>query len=245
MIEINRIYCGNCLKLMEQIEDESIDCVLTSPPYNIGMNYDFYNDNLNWDEYYNFINKWLEFTFRILKNSGRLIIVLPENKKEPIYQKIINLAINVGFNYHINIVWYKNKITNRSAWGSWLSPSAPMVQPPFEYITILYKGNYKKEDKIDKISDLTKKEFIEWTFGLWTIKDGDRIKGHPATFPIELPKRCIKLFTYVDDLILDTFCGCGSVPIMCKLLNRRFIGIELSKEYCDIANKRLAQEVLI
>jgi len=115
-------------------------------------------------------------------------------------------------------------------------------------ILVLYKKNWKKSSgsrKNDKkISDITKSEFIAWTNGLWTFPGQSKIGagGHPAPFPVELPKRCIKLFSFVGDVILDPFMGSGTTMIASILHNRKGVGIEIDNEYCEIAKKRIFEE---
>jgi len=129
--------------------------------------------------------------------------------------------------------------------GSWLSASAPYVIAPVELILILYKDKWKKNDR--KNSDISKEEFIEWTNGLWTFHGQNKkgAGGHPAPFPIELPRRCIKLFSYVGDIVFDPFLGSGTTLIAAYLNNRKGIGVEVDKDYCDIAIKRLKNEAKI
>jgi site-specific DNA-methyltransferase (adenine-specific) len=106
-------------------------------------------------------------------------------------------------------------------------------------VVVLYKKEWKKTSGSLK-SDITKEEFMNWTNGVWNFSGESKIKiGHPAPFPVELPKRCIKLFTYVEDIVLDPFLGSGSTLLACLDTNRRGIGIEIDKNYCDLAKKRL------
>jgi len=117
------------------------------------------------------------------------------------------------------------------------------VIAPVEMIAVLYKKRWKKVSG-SKRSDITKKEFIEWTNGVWTFTGESKTRiGHPAPFPVELPKRCIKLFTFVGDSVLDPFVGSGSTLIACALTNRKGIGVEIDKNYCEIAKNRLIKEL--
>src|SRR3989338_10941915 len=155
---------------------------------------------------------------------------------------ITSIAKKIGYKYHSTIIWNEGNISRRTAWGSWLSASAPYVIAPVELIVVLYKKDWKKNEK--KISDIKKQEFIDWTNGLWTFPGQSKkgAGGHPAPFPIELPKRCIKLFSFVDDVVLDPFMGSGSTLIAAHLHNRNGIGVEIDKRYCDIAIERLHHE---
>ncbi|MGQ9848271.1 MAG: DNA-methyltransferase, partial [Bacteroidales bacterium] len=176
-----------------------------------------------------------------------LNIPLDKNKggQQSVYADIVSIAKRIGFKYHSTIVWNEQNISRRTAWGSWLSATAPYVIAPVEMIVILYKKRWKKTSGSRK-SDITKEEFIEWTNGVWTFMGESKTKvSHPAPFPIELPKRCIKLFTFVGDIVLDPFLGSGSTLIACALTGRFGIGIEIDKDYCEIAKNRLIKEAQI
>ena len=140
----------------------------------------------------------------------------------------------------------KGNISRRTAWGSFMSASAPYVIAPVEMILVLYKGSWKRERE-GKENDITSKEFLKWTYGSWLF-NGQHKKnagGHPAPFPVELPQRCMKLFSFVGDVVLDPFVGSGSTLIATYLNKRKGIGIDISKEYCDIAINRLQIEANI
>lgn len=230
-----RLIQGDCLNVLPTLGDKYVDLIVTSPPYNIGKNYKNYDDSKPFDAYYGFTEKWIQACFVVLKNNGRFVLNLPENPKEPIYQRIVNIACRVGFQYLVNVIWYKKGVRNRQAWGSWLSPSAPMIIPPFEYITVFYKGEYKKHGGE---SDISKSEFINYTFGWWDFGSAKVDVDHPSSFPEELPKRCIKLFSYINDIVLDPFLGSGTTMKVAQDLRRSCIGIEISPDYCELARRR-------
>ncbi|HPU24181.1 MAG TPA: site-specific DNA-methyltransferase, partial [Candidatus Kapabacteria bacterium] len=132
--------------------------------------------------------------------------------------------------------------SRRTAWGSWLSAAAPYVIAPVELIVVLFKGEWKKTTG-SKISDISKDDFMKWTNGLWTFNGESKKRiGHPAPFPIELPYRCIKLFSYVDDLVLDPFAGSGTTLIAANNTNRYSIGLEIDIKYCELAKNRIINE---
>lgn len=150
-----------------------------------------------------------------------------------------NCLEKAGFKYRTKIVWNKNQITSRTAWGSFKSPSNPNILSPFEYILVFYKDSPKKEGDKSKI-DITKEEFIEWTNGIWSIGcESKKRVNHPAPYPEELCRRLIKFFSYVDDVILDPFMGSGTTAVACVNTNRRYIGFELDKNYFKIICDRL------
>lgn len=242
------IYNDDFLKT-NYIERNSIDLIVTSPPYNVDIRYNSYDDKIPYNIYLEFTEKWLENAYQLLKDDGRFCLNIPLDKnkggQQSVYADIITIAKKIGFKYHSTIVWNEQNISRRTAWGSWLSAAAPYVIAPVEMIAILYKKNWKKISGSGK-SDLTKQEFVEWTNGVWTFSGESKTKiGHPAPFPIELPKRCIKLFTFIGDTVLDPFMGSGTSLIACVLTNRKGIGIEIDKNYCELAKNRLLKEALV
>ena len=240
-----KIICEDVL-LTNKISNESVDLIVTSPPYNLDIKYNSHNDKITYKKYLEFSYKWLSRCFEWLKDDGRLCLNIPLDKNKEGQQSVgadlTIIAKKIGYKYHSTIIWNEGNISRRTAWGSWLSASAPYVIAPVELIVVLYKKDWKKNEK--KISDIKKQEFIDWTNGLWTFPGQSKkgAGGHPAPFPIELPKRCIKLFSFVDDVVLDPFMGSGSTLIAAASNNRKSIGIDIDAEYCAIAKKRIIAE---
>jgi site-specific DNA-methyltransferase (adenine-specific) len=227
----------------DAIATNSIDLIVTSPPYNVGVQYESSKDDTSYSEYLEFTRKWLGRCFEFLKDDGRLCLNIPLDKnkggQQSVGADITTIAKQVGFQYHATIVWNEGNISRRTAWGSWMSARTPFVIAPVELIVVLYKKHWRKVSGSGK-SDITRDEFIQWTNGLWTFKGESKKKiGHPAPFPIELPKRCIKFFSFVGDTILDPFVGSGTTLIAASMLNRIGIGIEIETEYCKLAKNRL------
>jgi len=234
------------------IEEDSIDLVVTSPPYNVDIVYGVYRDDIPYDKYLEFTEKWLAKALELVKPDGRLCLNIPLDKSrgrdeegfQSVYADVVEIAKRVGWRYFTTIVWNEGNISRRTAWGSWCSASAPYVIAPVEVVVVMYKERWKKDRQ--GISDITREEFIEWTNGLWSFPGENPKKvGHPAPFPVELPKRCIKLFTYVNDVVLDPFLGSGTTLIAANLSGRRGIGVEIDRKYCDTAVQRLKREASI
>ncbi|MCD6478254.1 MAG: site-specific DNA-methyltransferase [Candidatus Aenigmarchaeota archaeon] len=233
----------------DEIENNSIDLIVTSPPYNVDIKYNSHNDKLSYKEYLEFSRRWLTRCYEWLKEDGRFCLNIPLDKNKGGQQSVgadlTTIAKQIGFKYHSTIVWNEGNISRRTAWGSWLSASAPYVIAPVELIVVLYKKRWKKTSGSKK-SDVTREEFMEWTNGLWTFSGESKKKiGHPAPFPIELPKRCIKLFSFVGDTVLDPFMGSGTTLIAAYQLRRKGIGIEIDRNYCELAMERLIKEARI
>lgn len=243
------IYNDDILKI-KSIPRDSVDLIVTSPPYNVDIHYNSHKDNLTYDEYLEFTQKWIKKCFELAKEEGRFLLNIPLDKnkggQKPVGADITKIAKDAGWKYHSTIIWNEGNISRRTAWGSYMSASAPYVIAPVELILVLYKGSWKKTGGSRK-NDITKQEFMDWTNGVWAFSGQSKKEagGHPAAFPIELPKRCIKLFSFVGDTVLDPFLGSGSTLIAVRLHNRKGIGVDIDRDYCNIAIKRLLQEAKI
>lgn len=243
------IYKDDILKIAD-IPKSSVDLIITSPPYNVDIHYNSHKDDLSYNEYLEFTKKWIKKCYGLARDDGRFCLNIPLDKnkggQQAVCADITNTARKVGWNYHSTIIWNEGNISRRTAWGSWMSASAPYVIAPVEVILVLYKKSWKKNNG-RKESDITKQEFMDWTNGVWTFNGQSKkgAGGHPAAFPIELPKRCMKLLSFVGDTILDPFLGSGSTLIAASLLKRKGIGVDIDKRYCDIAVDRLRQEAKI
>jgi len=232
----------------DYIKPGTIDLIVTSPPYNVDIRYESYRDDIPYEKYLEFTEKWLRKAYDLLKEDGRMCLNIPLDKSkgrgeegfQSVYVDIVSIAKKIGWKYFSTIIWNEQNISRRTAWGSWLSASAPYVIAPVEMIVVMYKKRWEKRHKGK--SDITRNEFIEWTNGVWNFPGENRRKiGHPAPFPIELPRRCIKLFSYVGDVVLDPFLGSGTTLIACLKLNRRGIGVEIEPKYCELSVKRLKE----
>ena len=239
---MDRIICGDCISTMYEMRAESVDLIVTSPPYNVGIKYDNYDDSRPFDEYYSWCKDWLASCYKVLKNNRRIAINVLLNVgnsrigRDVPSVRFCNLLERVGFNLNNIVVWEDSNRPTLTAWGSWKSASAPYIYCPHEVIIIASKGNWKREDK--GVSDITGDEFKKWVQGTWKFSP-QRSKTFPVPFPEELPKRCIKLLSYVDDVVLDPFCGAGTTCLAAKKLNRRYVGIDVSSYYCKLARNRL------
>jgi site-specific DNA-methyltransferase (adenine-specific) len=240
------LFQGDCLN-QNTFDNEFIDLIVTSPPYNVGIEYSSNDDTLTYQQYLKFTKKWITNCYHWSLPEARFLLNIPLDKNKggqhSVGANITTIAQQVGWKYHSTIVWNEQNMSRRTAWGSWLSASAPYVIAPVELIVVLYKDAWKKT-RGSKKSDITKEEFIAWTNGVWTFNGESRKKiGHPAPFPRELPRRCIKLFSYVDDLVFDPFCGSGTTLIEAGLNNRRGVGLELDEKYCELARQRIIKEI--
>jgi site-specific DNA-methyltransferase (adenine-specific) len=241
------------------IKKESIDLTVTSPPYGVDIKYGSYDDSVPYSEYLAFNEKWLEKCYELSRPDGRLCLNIPLDKnkggQQSVYADLVKVCKDVGWKYHTTIIWNEQNISRRTAWGSWLSASAPFVISPVEVILVMYKTTWKKTSG-SRISDIAREDFMNWTNGFWKF-DGDKESnptstpvwnfsgeskkkvGHPTPFPVELPRRCIKMFSFVGDTILDPFLGSGSTLMACCENNRGGVGVEVDRKYCNLAVARL------
>ncbi len=236
---------GNTLTT-KLIEPESIDLIVTSPPYNLDINYNSSSDRLPYSDYLLFTKRWLGKAYCWLKSDGRMCLNIPLDKNKGGHQSvgadITEIAKKIGYKYHATIIWNEGNISKSSAWGSWLSASCPYVIAPVELIVVFYKYSWKKTSGSRK-SDIVKDEFISWTQGVWNFGGEKKSKvGHPAPFPVELPRRCIKLFSFVGDTVLDPFMGSGTTVVAAKQNSRKGIGIDIDQGYCALAMNRILRE---
>lgn len=236
---------ANCLD-EHAIKKDSVDLFVTSPPYNVGIDYKSNEDNFDYSKYLEWCKVWLENCYSWAKSTCRFALNIPLDKNKGGQQSVgadlTTLSKKVGWKYHSTIIWNEGNISRRTAWGSWMSASAPYVIAPVELIVILYKDEWKKKTRGE--NDISREDFMAWTSGVWTFNGESKKRiGHPAPFPRELPKRCIKLFSFVGDTVCDPFSGSGTTMIEAALNNRKFFGIELDKSYCELAKKRFLDTV--
>ena len=243
-----QIICDDAVKGMKKLENNKADLVVTSPPYNLGIDYTtgIAMDTIPWDKYYNWSREWMTEVFRILKPNRRFCLdhylscgegAKSESRgRQAPLMRLNEIALEIGFKHHGVAIWNESTVSKGTAWGSYMMASAPYVNSPYEGILILYKGEWKREDKGK--STISREDFIEACHGSWKmqpVKD----RSHPAPFPIKLPKLCIELLTYEGDLVIDPFMGSGTTGVACKLTNRDCIGFDNIEKYCQMARDRI------
>jgi len=229
---------------MTAIPDNSIALAFTSPPYNVGKEYD---EDISLESYLELITAVGKETYRVLRPGGRYVINIANLGRKP-YIPLTSLFweihLRLGFLSLGEIIWQKAKGANGScAWGSWMSAKAPRQRDIHEYLLILSKQAYARPDSGQ--SDISRDEFMSGTLSVWQIPpESAKRVGHPAPFPLELASRVIRLFSYTGDVILDPFVGSGTTCVAAKKCGRNFVGYDISKEYCEISELRLARPEL-
>ena len=268
MIETGKIINGDCIEVMKTLPEGSVDLVVTSPPYNCGIKYDVHVDTLDMEDYWNWTKDWLTESYRILKDDGRVSINIPyevnvQDRGGRVFfvSEFYQVMKQVGFKF-FGIVDLEEQSPHRSkttAWGSWMSCSSPYIYNPKECVILAYKKQHIKKVKgepqwkgtpteieqedgtIKKkvvYEEKDKKEFMELVFGQWNYF-ADTKSLTKATFSLDIPSKAIKILSYKNDVVLDPFAGSGTSMVAAEILDRRWLGVELSENYCDVARKRV------
>lgn len=227
---------------MKSVPDNSIALAFTSPPYNVGKDYD---ENMSLGEYLHLIQQVGKEVYRVLVPGGRYVINIANLGRKPyipLHFYIYEIHNKVGFMPMGEIIWQKAKGANGNcAWGSWNSAKSPRLRDVHEYLIIFAKKRFSRPDK--GISDITPQEFMESTLSVWHIApESAKRVGHPAPFPVELASRVIKLYSYVGDVILDPFTGSGTTCVAAVKLNRHYVGYDIDAEYIKLAEQRINVE---
>lgn len=240
---VNKIIVGDSEEVLKRLPDNCIDLIFTSPPYNFGLDYENHKDGINWNEYFDKLLIIFKECMRVLKYGGRIIVNVQPLFSDyiPIHHIISNFFMENKLIWKGEILWEKHNYNCKyTAWGSWKSPSNPYLKYTWEFLEIFSKGTLKHYGKKEN-ADITADEFKKWVYAKWDIAPEYNMKkyGHPAMFPEELAERVIKLFSFRGDIVLDPFNGVGTTCVVAKRLGRRYIGIDISEEYCKKAEERL------
>ena len=225
---------------MAELPDNCIHLAVTSPPYNVGKEYD---EDLSLDEYLAFLKRVFEEVFRVLTVGARFAVNIANLGRKPyipLNSYIARDLIDIGFLMRGEIIWDKGASAGAStAWGSWQSPSNPVLRDVHEYILIFSKEDFSRKVQKNRVT-ISKDDFLDLTKSIWSFpsESAKRI-GHPAPFPTELPRRLCELYTQANDVVLDPFMGAGTTAAAAKELNRSYVGYEIDPNYVDIANQRL------
>ena len=227
---------------MDALPDASVHLMVTSPPYNVGKEYD---DDLSLDEYRSFLKRVMREVHRVLVPGGRVcfnIANLGRRPYLPMHRYIIEDLQDLGFLMRGEIIWDKGSSASSStAWGTWMSATNPVLRDVHEYILVLCKDTWRRPRVDGRKSTISRDDFLECTRSVWQFPaESARRVGHPAPFPVELPRRCIQLYTYAGEVVLDPFMGSGATAEAAMNTGRRFVGFEVSEEYRALAYRRLA-----
>lgn len=233
---------GDALAVLRQLPRASVHLAVTSPPYNLGIPYAGYADRRGAEEYLLWLRSVWKELHGVLVDGGRFALnVAPTSIKDfrPLHHDLSTDLRKLGYIMRTEIIWYKQTMGRRTAWGSWRSPSNPHIVPSWEYVLVFSKGRWKLDGDRAAV-DITGEEFQRFSDGFWPIPPERTRKGHPAPFPEALIERLVKFYSYRGNLVLDMFGGTGTVAAVARRLGRHYLHIDSSAEYCELARRRVA-----
>lgn len=240
---LNQVHHGDSRNLAF-IPSNSIQLMITSPPYNVGKEYD---ENLSLDEYLELLKSVMGEVYRVLIPGGRACVNVANVGRKPYIpfnHLVAQTMLELGFLMRGEIIWDKGASAGGScAWGSWQSASNPVLRDVHEYILVFSKQSFRREDhKVkNKKNTISRDEFLEYTKSVWSFnsESAKRVK-HPAPFPVELPYRLIQLYSFENDIVLDPFCGSGTTCVAAIQTKRNYVGIDNNLEYVQLAQERIS-----
>jgi len=239
---LDKIFCKSSER-MDELPDNSVHLMVTSPPYNVGKEYD---KDFTLEEYLAFLKRVWKEVYRVLVPGGRVAINIANLGRKPyipLHAFIIRDMLELGFLMRGEIIWNKASSASPStAWGSWLSPANPTLRDIHEYILVFSKGMFSRKNMNKRKSTISRNEFLELTKSVWTFPAvSAKEVGHPAPFPVELPYRLIQLYTYQGEVVLDPFMGSGQTAIAAIKTGRHYVGYDIKEEYVKLAKKRIKE----
>lgn len=238
--DVDRIFTHTA-EDMHELPANCVGLMVTSPPYHVGKDYD---SDATFEEYLAMLRRVFAETYRVLEPGGRAAVNVANLGRRPyvsLSAKVVQMMEDLGYLMRGEVIWRKGKsLSGSTAWGSWMSPSNPTLRDVHEYLLVFSKGRFQRIRKGE--STIDREEFLAATSSVWDLQpeSANRV-GHPAPFPLTLPRRCIELYTWRDDLILDPFIGSGSTAVAAVQSGRHYVGYETNPEYVAIAEKRIAE----
>jgi DNA modification methylase len=236
----NRVLCKSS-EVMAELPDRSIHLMVTSPPYNVGKSYDA---DLTLEEYLALIRRVMAEVHRVLVPGGRLCLNVANVGRKPyvsLESRLTTELLSLGFLMRGQVIWDKGASSSGStAWGSWASAANPTLRDIHEYILVFSNGMFARPKIAGRDSTITRDDFLELTKSIWRFPaESAKRVNHPAPFPVELPRRCIELYTYANEVVLDPFMGSGSTAIAALESGRRFVGYETDQAFVEICQERI------
>ncbi|HYA54807.1 MAG TPA: site-specific DNA-methyltransferase [Thermoplasmata archaeon] len=237
----DRIVEGDAREVLDRMPAGVVELAITSPPYNVRIPYRGYTDDLPPEEYLRWLKEVWKSLHRVLVPGGRFVLnVAPTSIKNfrPIHHDLSTDLRGLGYIMRTEIIWYKQTMGRRTAWGSWRSPSNPHIIPSWEYVLVFSKGQWRLPGDPRNV-DISAREFEQFSDGFWKIPPERVRRGHPAPFPEELIERLVKFYSYRGNVVLDMFGGTGTVAAVARRLGRHYLSIDSSHEYCVLAAARV------
>lgn len=238
----DRVVCGDASSVLRRLRPGSVHLAITSPPYNVGIAYDGYADDRSYDGYLAWLKSVWTTMLPALAPGGRFALnVAPTSIKDfhPVHHDLARDLRSLGMILRTEIIWYKQTMGRRTAWGSWRSPANPHVVPSWEYVLVFSNGSWRLPGDPAR-ADISSEEFQKFSDGFWDIPPERNRRGHPAPFPDELIRRLVKFYTYRGNFVIDMFGGTGTVAAVARSLGRHYLSIDASAEYAELAVRRVA-----
>lgn len=237
---LDRVYVHTA-ETMSELPDNSVALMVTSPPYHVGKDYD---SDISYAEFLGMLARVMAETHRVLEPGGRAAVNVANLGRRPympLSHHVTGLMFDIGFHMRGEIIWRKAAGASGScAFGSFKSAANPVLRDVHEYVLVFSKGRMDRARK--GTSTIGRDEFLRDTLSIWDIRPEKASRvGHPAPFPVELPRRLIELYTYAGDVVLDPFLGSGSTAIAAVDAGRRWVGYELDAGYARNARARIRQ----
>jgi site-specific DNA-methyltransferase (adenine-specific) len=238
------IKCGDS-QCAELFPNDSVDAIIGSPPYNVGMAYPTVSDSIDAREYFQRCQVWLKNCHGWSKDGGRLAVVVPVDVRRPHSMPLgaifSNLAMAIGWRYETSIIWAEG------SHNQWFLPSDPPLFPgaitcPDEIILIFSKNPDTRKNP-GRMPDIDPEEYKEWINGRWNIAGAHAASGHPCPYPAEIPRRLIKLLTYPGESVLDPWMGSGTTVLEAVKLGRVAMGADVEPTYFEMTRKRVAKSL--
>jgi modification methylase len=249
-MNLDRVYYQDCVTGIAELPSNSVDLIVTSPPY---YNLREYSQWKTYEEHLEFIDEVFKQCVRVLKDGGHICWNIQDNIPEPreegrhyypLMPDTVKIGIKYGLEWERNVIWNKNTATQKM-FGSYPYPPTPIFMAITESILVFKKPGkleYSAEQK--EKSKLSSDEWFQLTRNLWTFNtEKASVVGHSAPFPIDLPLNFIKLMSCVDGIVMDPFMGSGTTALACIKSGRRYIGFEYNEEYFNLCNKRIKNEL--
>ena len=235
---LDRIY-HHSSEAMAELPDNSVALMVTSPPYHAGKDFD---SDATYPEFLELVGRVLGEVHRVLEPGGRAVVNVANLGRRPylpLSHDVTGIMATLGFHMRGEVIWQKGRgMASSCAFGTFASARNPVLRDIHEYVLVFSKG------RMDRVrrgqSTISREEFLAATLSVWEIPaESARRIGHPAPFPVALPRRLLELYTFAGDVVVDPFCGSGATAVAAVETGRRFVGYDTDADYVALARRRV------